>query len=291
MITVTITKGLPASGKTTWAKKMIAKNPGMYKRINKDDLRSMLDAGKWSKENEKMVLRIRDMLILEALKDGKHVIIDDTNLHHKHEQQIKELVKGKAQVKIKDFTDVSVDECVRRDLQRLEYVGEKTIRKMYKQFIQKKIEKPAHNPKLPECIIVDIDGTLALFGDNNPYERDFIKDERNGDVCDLVWVLHKKLIEGNHEVVFVSGRSGKYEEVTRLWLCENVLTSLTPEKIKIFMRKEGDNRKDVVVKREMYEENIKNKYNVWFVLDDRNQTVEGWRSLGLTCLQVADGDF
>jgi hypothetical protein len=57
------------------------------------------------------------------------------------------------------------------------------------------------------------------------------------------------------------------------------------------MRKEGDVRKDAIVKGEIYEKNINGKYNVLFVLDDRNQMVEMWRGLGLTCLQVADGDF
>ena len=57
------------------------------------------------------------------------------------------------------------------------------------------------------------------------------------------------------------------------------------------MRKTGDNRKDAIVKREIYETHIKDKYQVDYVLYDRNQVVEMWRSLGLTCLQVADGDF
>jgi len=33
------------------------------------------------------------------------------------------------------------------------------------------------------------------------------------------------------------------------------------------------------------------KYHVEFVLDDRNQVVNFWRYLGLTCFQVAEGDF
>lgn len=57
------------------------------------------------------------------------------------------------------------------------------------------------------------------------------------------------------------------------------------------MRKSGDMRKDSIVKREMFDEHIRGRYNVNFVLDDRNQVVELWRSMGLTCLQVADGDF
>ena len=63
------------------------------------------------------------------------------------------------------------------------------------------------------------------------------------------------------------------------------------EYVALFMRPEGDHRKDNIVKEEIFNNHIRNKYNVIFVLDDRNQVVEMWRSLGLKCLQVADGDF
>ena len=57
------------------------------------------------------------------------------------------------------------------------------------------------------------------------------------------------------------------------------------------MRPEGNNEKDSIIKKRIYEDHIKGKFNVEFVLDDRNQVVEMWRELGLTCLQVAEGDF
>jgi len=57
------------------------------------------------------------------------------------------------------------------------------------------------------------------------------------------------------------------------------------------MRPAGDIRKDVLIKQEIYEREIKDKYNVLFVLDDRQSVVDGWRSLGLTVFQVAEGQF
>jgi hypothetical protein len=57
------------------------------------------------------------------------------------------------------------------------------------------------------------------------------------------------------------------------------------------MRKTGDHRKDYVVKKEIHRKLIKPKYEVLFVLEDRNQAVNMWRQEGLTCLQVAPGDF
>ena len=57
------------------------------------------------------------------------------------------------------------------------------------------------------------------------------------------------------------------------------------------MRKKGDHRKDSIVKKELYEEHIKNRYEVLCVFDDRNQVVDMWREEGLLCCQVYYGDF
>jgi len=103
---VILTKGLPASGKSTWAKEQLQMYPGRYKIVNKDSLRAMLDDGKYSATNEKFILKARDELIMLALSAGYHVIVDDTNLHPKHEMAIRELVKGMATIEIQDFTDV-----------------------------------------------------------------------------------------------------------------------------------------------------------------------------------------
>ena len=96
---ITLTRGLPASGKSTWAKKQLAR--GNIVRINKDDLRSMLNNGKWSKINEQIVLKIRDEATIAALNKGYNVIIDDTNLHEKHFQRMLEIAKDYTKRKVK----------------------------------------------------------------------------------------------------------------------------------------------------------------------------------------------
>ncbi|MFN5657022.1 MAG: AAA family ATPase, partial [Pseudanabaena sp.] len=58
MLTVYFTIGLPASGKSTWAKEKVNKSPNIIKRVNKDELRAMLDNSYFSKGNEKFVLDI-----------------------------------------------------------------------------------------------------------------------------------------------------------------------------------------------------------------------------------------
>ena len=60
----------------------------------------------------------------------------------------------------------------------------------------------------------------------------------------------------------------------------------------LLMRKDGDNRPDQIVKRELYERHVQGLYEIEGVLDDRDRVVAMWRNdLGLTCLQVAPGAF
>lgn len=276
-----MTKGLPGSGKSTWAKTQNA-----Y-RINKDDLRSMMNNGKWSKINEKYILLVRDMIIELHLKDKNNVIVDDTNLAPKHEARLRDLAKKYgAEFEIQDFTHVPIEVCIARDLKRLNSVGEAVIKKMYKDFLQPKPEVVFRDENLPDAIICDLDGTLALFGEKNPYDRDFTKDEVNSIVREIL-----RLHSGDEtKIIFVSGRKDVFKDQTEKWLKEN-----WGFPYELHMRKtapEGQNEpKDVLVKEEIYNEYIKGKYNVLFVLDDRDQVVNFWRSQGLTCLQVAEGNF
>jgi hypothetical protein len=60
----------------------------------------------------------------------------------------------------------------------------------------------------------------------------------------------------------------------------------------LLMRKTGDNRKDSIIKKEIFMEHVQNKYFIEFILDDRNQVVDMWRNdLQLPCFQVYYGDF
>lgn len=72
-------KGLPACGKSTFAKELVLSGDGHIKRVNKDDLRAMIDCGKWSKECEKMIVNIQFQMIETFLMDGYSVVCDNTN--------------------------------------------------------------------------------------------------------------------------------------------------------------------------------------------------------------------
>lgn len=139
---------------------------------------------------------------------------------------------------------------------------------------------------MKKAVIVDMDGTLALFGKENPYDRDMLKDKLNYPVAVIVWMLNLTDL-ADVKILIVSGRKNRYLKDTQKWLKKHKINYED-----IFMpRADNDNRKDVIIKTEIYEKEIKGKYEVLFVLDDRDQVVELWRGLGLVCFQVADGNF
>lgn len=65
MLTVTMLKGLPASGKSTWAKAEVERLNKKTVRVNKDDLRAMM--GVFDKVSERIVLELRDNLIAQSI--------------------------------------------------------------------------------------------------------------------------------------------------------------------------------------------------------------------------------
>lgn len=277
---VILLKGLPGAGKSTWAREQVQNHPGQYKIVSTDDLRAMLDAGKWSKANEKFMLEARDALILLALRSGYYVIVDALHLHPRHESHIRELVKGLAVVEIKNFTDVPLETCIKQDLQRTKSVGESVIRSWHRDYLQPKPVIPAYDPSLPDAIICDLDGTLALLNGRNSYDASTCEQ-------DLLNEPIAGIIENDFsEVILVSGRSEVHRTQTENWLRKEGIRYHA-----LFMRQANDNRKDAIIKREIYDQHIADKYNVKYVLDDRKSVVEVWRSLGLLTLQVAEGDF
>jgi len=291
---ILVLRGLPASGKSTFAKQLVKENPSLYKRINRDDLREMFDSYHLSRDNEKFAKRVRDLLIKEALRDGKHVIVDDTNLSQKNINRITQLADEhrkktgeKVEVEVKEF-EVSLQEALERDAKREKRVGERVIRKMHRQFYgDGNSRDPKYTPQdasLPPAIMCDLDGTLAILNGRNPYEGTACENDLlNEPVYDILKNYHSL---GN-KVLLLSGRTDDSQPHTERWLAKhNVPYDM------LIMRKHTDTRRDSIIKKEIFDEHIKDKYFIRFVLDDRNQVVDMWRQdLGLPCWQVYYGDF
>lgn len=282
--TVLLTVGLPASGKSTYAKELITTNKN-WARVNRDDLRSMVFNG-FNRKKEKTIVKSEMELAELYLSKGMNVVVDDTNLNPKVRDSWKAFCdEHGVEFKIKIF-DTSLRECIRRDVLRQNSVGEDVIRRMWNEFVVSAYE---HNENLPPAIIVDIDGTLALMNGRQPYDWDKVwTDLPNKPVVDLVGsYLKVQQASGREcELLIVSGRDGGCREQTEEWLQRNISFEH-----KLLMRPEHDMRDDTQIKSEIYHLYIENEYDVQFVVDDRQKVVDMWRELGLTVFQVADGRF
>jgi hypothetical protein len=91
-----------------------------------------------------------------------------------------------------------------------------------------------------------------------------------------------------YAIILVTGRPEECRSLTLDWLARFGI--IAPDDC-LFMRANGDYRPDEIVKREIYERFIMPRLNVRLVVDDRDRVVKMWRSLGLECWQVAEGDF
>lgn len=285
-----MTRGLPASGKTTFALEMVRTSQGKVKRINKDDLRAMIDGGVWSKEKEAFVLEARNHLVQLAIRTDScnTIIIDDTNFEDTHIDSIKSIIaayNSSIKVTIKDFTDVPLDICIERDAKREKPVGEKVIKDMHRRYIMPHLKETYANVSDGNAIICDIDGCAAHRTDRNWFDLDKV----HTDLPDhAVRNIVNSFYERGYTVLFVSGREGTEicQRLTAEWLKKNDFKHHA-----LYMRAAGDYRRDSIVKQEIYEKHIKDRHVVEFVLDDRQQVVDMWRSIGLKCLQVEPGDF
>jgi len=270
-------KGLPASGKSTYAKELVAQG---YKRVNKDELRAMVDDSKWSKEREKLIKVSENALAVGFLRAGFNVVVDDTNFGYEGMwEQIAQTNDAEFEIK---FFDTPVMECVARDAKRGEKsVGAKVIFGMYDKYLKPK--PPEYSDDKQNAYIFDIDGTLAKMTGRSPYDYTQVHtDVPNHNIT----MIARLLKQSGLPIILCSGRKAECKEETEKWLKDNAI----PYDF-LFMRATDDSRKDSIIKKEIYDREIKDKYNVLAVFDDRNQVVDMWRSLGLTCLQCDYGNF
>ena len=310
MLKVIICVGIIASGKSTWAKAEVSKAPTKTVRVNKDDLRNMMNNYTFSDENEKIILSIRNYIISQSLKKGMDVIVDDTNINRRNFEDICKIVKQlniDCMVMEKSFY-VDLQEAIDRNSKRVgtAKIPEDVIKKMWKQSGQKQHQfyKPRvevftttsncfrdrefvpleQNINLQKAIISDLDGTLAIVGARSPYDASHCDelDSVNQPVLDTINLFYNS----NHKIIFCSGREQKDEPQTRRFIEKYFKGNYD-----LFMRQTGDKRPDDIVKEEIFNNNIKDKYFILFLLDDRNKVVDKYRSMGLTVFQVAPGNF
>jgi len=304
MTTLTITRGLPASGKTTYARNWVAADPAGRARINRDDIRGMAHASVFlGQDTEKQIQVIRDAAVGALLKRGVDVIVDDTNLPSRTARDLRRLAMlAGADFRVWDLTNVPLQVCLDRNAARegVARVPEDRIRDMRQRYIagrpyplplaeetdavDEAPEPYVPHAGAPKAVLVDLDGTVALMCGRSPYDETRVQEDRpNRAVVQTVRAMHA----AGHAVIFCSGRTEACRAATEKWLAEHVAVPYAA----LWMRPVGDMRKDAVVKRELFDNHIRRNWDVVCVLDDRQQVVDMWRSLGLTVFQVAPGDF
>lgn len=327
-----VLRGLPGSGKTTYAREWVEWDSTNRIRVNRDDLRLIqsLDwykSKKTLKERESYLTKVEESLIMLGLSEGKSVIVDATNF--KDLQRFKDIIKIMSEINklnIK-FTlkpiATSIEECIKRDsLRGTSKVGVKVIHNMYKKYIDPtskinpewfkkrdvrnylrqnnlKNANPevvfgdveldtlvtSHDVGLKEnAFIFDLDGTLSLMQGRSPYEgKDCFTDAVNEPVLQML----KDLKSNGYTIIILSGRNSDKggKKTTEDWLGYKDIPY-----DKLIMRKEGDQRKDDLIKKEFLFELMDN-YVIKGVFDDRDQVVKMWREMGIPCYQVWNGNF
>jgi predicted kinase len=301
--TLNIFRGLPGTGKTTRARRLRSVQGGVL--AGRDHFRALYgtEHNPGDRVIEEQINQLQASLILHALSVGDHVYVDDMNLRSRYVRRLLELARQQdAQVVIHDLTNVSVETAALQaeNPDRARPVSEAVITDLHRRFIkgreyplpvpqlapetQEGADRYVGDPSLPKAVLVDIDGTVAEMRGRSPYDMTrVLEDGPKNDVINVVIALQR----AGYKIVFVSARNEVARAATEEW----IRMYISIRDYELHMRADGDGRDDRVVKREIFDRNIRDRFFVRLVLDDRDKVVRMWRGLGLTCLQVAPGDF
>jgi len=300
---ITVMIGISGSGKSTFAKRVYDANRKTTLIVNRDKIRELLFGYTESTINEyyarpdmfsceKEVTKFEDILIKQGLQDSKNVIVDATHLRMKYLNRFKDF---NVQV---DYVPLEVDlkTCQDRAKNRVRSVASSIVEKQHKAFRNlfkqtdfqsyvpstKTVLTYAHSDKKEDCVIFDIDGTLAKMDGRSPFDWSRVEEDALNKPVFNAYLAHKAL--GN-KIVICTGRDGSCATETKSWLyCYGV------EYDEFHIREENDCRKDYLIKEELWQD-INSRYNIVCIYDDRDQVVHHARSLGIAVFQVDYGNF
>ena len=313
---IKILVGCSASGKSTFARQLVEQDSS-YKVVNRDKLREMLFgynesnvseyySTKELSKNEKLITTFQTTTMRQLLAQGFNIIVDNTNLDKKFLQQ---LLDEFPQCEFEyEFIgcDLSVEELIERDSKRTRQVGKDVIKRQYQQlqvlisnFEQMgglpypSFEIVQYNADLtkPSVIICDLDGTLADYSETRPaygFEPELIRQDKV--IYPVQHIVNNCGLFSVGKIIFLSGRTDNYFDETLNWLYNNLdimgYDFVRNYDIELYMRKSNDFRKDNIVKYEIFDEHIRDNYNVLFAIDDRNSITSLWNSMGIFVLNV-----
>ncbi len=288
--------GVPASGKSTWALNYVRSNDN-YIRVSRDDFRYMLkNSGVCEPKIESMVTDLVNESITQALVRKMNVLLDNTNLKETHIREVIENFKHSADIDFRVF-DISFDKAVERDSNRDKSVGKLVLTRMYKDYKilmdsfdfqpTRRIDRTPLVPNFTsikkDAVIFDIDGTIAIMGRRGPFDWSKVyKDELNEIVSEHIEFHRSK----GREIILVTGRDEVCRELTQDWL---ELYEVNYDSL--YMRAKNDHRKDTIVKREIYKNELEPNYNVLCAYDDRLSVLSMWFEEKLFTFNINQGQI
>lgn len=141
-------------------------------------------------------------------------------------------------------------------------------------------------------IVFDLDGTLSIVGDrvrflqqDKPDWDSFYEACGEDSVNWPVVEVFRAMQTCRHNIKIVTGRRESVRWKTMSWLHANGISIMSKD---LHMRPDGDHRHDTLLKPELVADFVD---EIKMVFEDRNSMVAKWREMGITCLQVAEGDF
>lgn len=305
---IIVCRGLPASGKSYFARQHCANTPNTY-RVSSDDFRAMLGfpngSDLWSHDKEAVMFDLMTSSIVQLVKAGHDVVVDATHIRKEWLVKYRKAVRFlDVQFQVADFTAVPLGVCLERNAKRepSELVPEEVIRKMAKtlkgqakpvtgEWLNEGVGLPVVEPYVrnwhkPTAILVDLDGTLYEHVARTPHQYDLVKTDKviESTLAVMQWAADAGLV-----ILLASGRPD-YCRVDTLHCLYRDGVPFSEDKF--WMRRTGDTRADLYVKLDIFNEHIRNDYDILFCLDDRDQVVKLYRDmLGLTTWQVNNGNF
>ena len=147
-----------------------------------------------------------------------------------------------------------------------------------------------------DIVIVDLDGTLSDPGHRRHYlkgpDRNWYRFQDLA-VDDPVKEFTKRVVvtlsEKGNEVHILSGRNKKYLQASEWWLKHH---KIPYDSIDLPRRGSTSHTQDYILKSEWLDSKGQAfEDRIACCLDDRDQVVNMWRSRGLVCWQVAEGNF
>lgn len=320
MKNIIILQGISNSGKSTWAKQQegyhIISRDAIRKFLlgGKENLQKYFSKG-MDFQIEEYITTLEEQMLAKHISKNHKVIIDNCNLVKKYIQTYVNIFSDFdypiEEVEIKTFP-VELEEAIRRSKIRDEIpINENVIKKQFEQFksaceincndfidsnnkwISKREKKKWHYTNfdimpyktiLKSYVICDLDGTSShrqILENDRFYMRSFYDYESAYyDKPDsAVSLMLHSLFDMGIKIIFVSGRKESSRKYTEAFIEDKLLFSKND--YKLFMREDGDNRSDDIVKYEIFNKYLRKLPGIFAVFDDRKRVIAMWEELGI----------